>query len=197
MFKWTCLAVATAGLVAFLWMVNDMRLEVNRVGKMVEKHLPPILENAQDASVSVKERLPVILEETEKSVTTLAELTEDVRQFKELFGDMQDAKQNPKLAKHATSVLNLIDSQQEAAIGLEPTEEGGDVKSPVPAQQWVKSARRDARFLNLITRSPGELMERLTTSKSGAPLYIQLANEAPKKLLDWVMKHQPPAKDPP
>jgi hypothetical protein len=195
MFKWTCLAVATLGLAAFLWMVNDMRLEVRRIAEPVNQHLPPILKNTEQAAEQVNQHLPTILNETEQSITALAEMTEDIQQFKELFGTVHTANQNKDLATQANGVLDLIDEQQ-ATIGLKPSDESKELKNTLPAQQWARGARRNVPLLSVIARSQGDLFQRLATSRSGQPWYIKIGEKAPQLLSDWIRANPPASKDP-
>jgi len=96
MFKWICLAVATLGLAAFLWMVNDVRLKVTGLTERVDAKLPALEEKAgrvdgklttlladsNQAVSTINARLPRIMDKTEQSVDNLAQLSEDLKQSK-------------------------------------------------------------------------------------------------------------------
>jgi uncharacterized phage infection (PIP) family protein YhgE len=210
MFKWICLAVTTLGLVAFLWMVNDVRLRITGLADRVDAKLPPLEEKAEridgklttlladsnQAVSTINARLPRIMDKTEQSVDNLAQLSEDLKQSKELLGSINSIRQNKDLATYAVSLLSLIQGQRQATIGSKKQETDKEMKPVAKAQDWAKSAGRDANFLSLIAKSKGEVLDRLTKSASGAPLYIQMAEKAAPVLLQtWLKANHPESKN--
>jgi hypothetical protein len=89
MFKWVCLAVATAGLAIFLWLVNDIRLQVaqitanvNRQLPQLDQELPRILRTTEQAVQVVNQHLPRIISQTDQAGQSLGELARDVKDLK-------------------------------------------------------------------------------------------------------------------
>src|SRR6516165_6189556 len=176
MFKWICLAVATLGLAAFLWMVNDVRLKVTGLTERVDAKLPALEEKAgrvdgklttlladsNQAVSTINARLPRIMDKTEQSVDNLAQLSEDLKQSKELLGSINSIRQNKDLASYAVSLLSLVQGQRQATIGPKKEDSDKELKSVAKAEDWAKSASRDANFLSLIAKSKGEVLDRLT-----------------------------------
>jgi hypothetical protein len=186
MFKWLCLLIAIAGLGAFLWMVNDVRLEVKRVTSTIDNKLPGILDNTDKAATTVDKHLPGIIEDTEKSVQSLAEVSQDLKNYSELFGDVYAARQNKDTLIHAQSVLDLIAGQQNAKIGVKKPHDGKELVAARDAQQWANRARKVAPLLSILSKSKPEMLSRLSTAPSGLPWYIQVGEKAPMLLQDWV-----------
>jgi archaellum component FlaC len=206
MFKWVCLLVATAGLAAFLWMINDIRLDVKAVTANVNSQLgplkeittkindqlPPILTNTEKAVQSVNKHLPQIIRQTEETVSTVAGVSGDVKQFKELFGDIFANNQNKDLLKEVLSTLDLLEGL-DASIGLKK-DDTNELKQAKPAKHWARAARKEAPFLSLIGKSRGDVLQRLTTHGTGKPWYIKVGEKAPMLLLDWIAGNNTPGK---
>jgi hypothetical protein len=206
MFKWICLAVATLGLAAFLWMVNDVRLRITGLADRVDAKLPAIEEKAErvdgklttlladshQAVSTINARLPRIMDKTEQGVDNLAQLSEDLKQSKELLGSVNSIGQNKDLARYAVSLLKVVREQRQATVGSKEKDSDKELKSAAKAEDWAKSAGRDANFLSLIAQSKGEVLDRLTKTASGAPLYIQLAEKAAPVLLQAWLKEKLP-----
>src|SRR5262245_35259471 len=109
MFKWSCLGVAVVALLGLAWALNDIRVEIKRATRRVNEDLPEILAKARTSSDAVSSNLPDILERTRRSADTLAELSDDVRQLKDLAG-MSATARDKGLVAYADSVLDLIES---------------------------------------------------------------------------------------
>jgi ABC-type transporter Mla subunit MlaD len=206
MFKWLCLLVATAGLAGFLWMINDIRLDVKEVTANVNEQLgpikkvttsingqlPSILANTEKAVRTVDKHLPQIIRQTEESVSTMAGVSGDVKQFKELFGDIFANNQNKELLKEVLSTLDLLEGL-DATIGLKK-DDTNELKTAKPAKHWARAARKEAPFLSLIGKSRGDVLQRLTTTGTGKPWYIKVGEKAPMLLLDWITGNKTPGK---
>lgn len=191
MFKWTCLTVAVIFLSLLLWLVNDVRLQIRRTsqvvlttGQTVNEHLPVIVEKTRTTTDTVAEHLPEIVEKAQKSSETLADLSEDIRQLKELAGVSNSTRDN-SLVVYADSVLDCIEASG-GTIGLKKTLGGSGLKSTSPAKEWTVSARKEALFLTVVAKSKKELLKRLTENKFGSYWYIQLEDKSPLPLVEWL-----------
>ena len=71
MLKWLYFVVVTAFLAAVLWMLNDMRLRVIPVVERLDRQLPPILDNTEQATTKINAQLPQILRNSELAVNAL------------------------------------------------------------------------------------------------------------------------------
>ncbi|HEX3149641.1 MAG TPA: hypothetical protein VHR66_16315, partial [Gemmataceae bacterium] len=158
MFKWICLGVAVVFLGFIGWVAYDIRNDIHRSAETVQKsgqavneHLPAIVQKSHEVSAVVTENLPTIVEKTRTTTDTLAELSEDVKQLKELAG-LTGGTRDQNLVAYAESVLNLID-QSGGTIGLKKTLGGSGLKNQVPAKEWVVGARKEAVFLTLVVKS--------------------------------------------
>ena len=196
MFKWTCLAVAVVFLAVLGWLVNDFRLEIRRSGQMVQaagqtinEHLPAIVDKTKRTTDTLAEQLPEIVEKTRATTETLAELAEDIRQLKELAGVSAVAR-DKNLVAYATSVLDRIESSG-GTIGLKKAFGTKGLKNPVPAREWVVGARKEAVVLTILANSKSEFATRLTRNKFHSPWYIQIGDNEPMSLLDWLGNARP------
>ena len=91
------------------------------------------------------------------------------------------------------SVLGLFGSH-DASIGVKKPGPGQGLQQAVPAKEWAAGARRDVRFLSLVATSKGEMLHGLARTKSPAPLHIQVAEQPPRPLADWVREVHPDSK---
>src|SRR5262249_26332860 len=110
MFKWICLAVAVVFLSVLAWMLNDMRLELQRssellrtTAKTINEHLPAIVDKTRKTTDSLAEHLPEIVQKLRTTTSTVAELTEDIRQMRELVGLAGGRKRDDGLMAYASS----------------------------------------------------------------------------------------------
>jgi hypothetical protein len=79
-FKWACLLVAVVFLGFLGWVLNDMRLSVRQAsdtiqetGRMANKHLPGLLDNASKISNTMQEDLPRIRLSVRRASETIQE----------------------------------------------------------------------------------------------------------------------------
>jgi ABC-type transporter Mla subunit MlaD len=101
--KWLYFVLVAVFLAALLWMVNDMRVRVGTLVDRLDRQLPPILDNTEQAAKRVNDQLPQLLQNSEKAVRDLdthlpkllakaqqgveqlAALAKSFRDFKDLF----------------------------------------------------------------------------------------------------------------
>ncbi len=169
-------ALVLLGLAAwFGWMVNDLRRELKRSAETVNTHLPEILDN------------------TRRSTETLAEVSRDIKDLRNLAG-VEDVPRDKTLVSYADSVLDLIESQADAVIGTEKIF-GKELSDPVPAKDWAAAARKEAVWLTFRAASKRELLDRLTATKFGSAWRIKVGEEKPSPLHDWLVEHHPATKE--
>jgi hypothetical protein len=217
MFKWVCLGVAAVFLTAAGWMLNDIRLQVRKstgivetAGESVNENLPAILEKSRQTTDTVSKNLPEVVakakastealaknlprvvERVDRTTEVLADLAEDVRLLKELAG-VNTAVRDKSLVAYANSVLKKVETSG-GVIGLRKAF-GAGLKNTRPAAEWVVGARREALFLSLLVKSKKEMLTRLAKNKFGSHWYIQVPDQAPVTLLDWLKENHPESKD--
>ncbi|MGC1273834.1 MAG: hypothetical protein WBC44_09020 [Planctomycetaceae bacterium] len=164
-------AVLAIALVAFGWMLNDLRLELKR------------------SAATVNRNLPVILDNTRKTTETLAEVSSDIKDLRNLAG-VQETPRDETLVVYADTLLDLIEAQQNTTIGTEKLV-GQSLSDPLPARDWVAGARKEAVWLTFRAKSKRELLDRLTESKFGSPWKIQTGDAEPIALRDWLVENHP------
>jgi hypothetical protein len=173
MTKWFYPALAATFCAILLLMLNDLRLQAKR------------------SAQTLNDQLPAILDRTKKSADTLAVLSEDIRQLRDLAGVGQGAR-DMTLAAFADRVLDAIEST-DAVIGLKPKLVGEALKETVPAKQWVADARKEALWLTFRSSSREEMLAHLCRNKYGSDWYIQPMGLEPVRLGEWVEKSVPDA----
>jgi ABC-type transporter Mla subunit MlaD len=71
MLKWFYFVLVAAFLGVLLWMLNDVRLRVNGLLDQVDRQLPAILDNTEQAAQRVNDQLPRIMRYSEKAAREL------------------------------------------------------------------------------------------------------------------------------
>src|SRR5947209_15496793 len=118
MFKWACLAVATAFLAFVGWVLNDIRVEVKRTsqrlndsaeqfdktGEKINENLPAILEKTRKATDALGDDLPQIVVKTRDVAETLSEVAADMHKLKAAIARMK-TERDPELVAYAADVL--------------------------------------------------------------------------------------------
>ncbi len=160
-----------------LWMVNDLRRDLKQSVQVVNTQLPEILENTRDSS------------------QTLAVVSNDIRELRDLAG-ISTGTGDRSLVSYADGVLDAVESSG-GVIGLKgKLGMSAKLDDPVPAAEWVVGARKEAVYLALRAQSQHELLHRLTTS---FPLrrawQMQIGEAAPEPLIDWLRVHHAESAD--
>jgi hypothetical protein len=225
MFKWVCLIVAVAALTAFGWMLNDMRLEVKALGQKADKladnaelllartdqhlpriltqaeqatgqldrHLPRILAQTEQAAKTINANLPLLLTHSETAVDNISDLSESFKQYKGLMGVVHVAAQNKGLFSYGASILSLLGGQ-DATIGVKrpgsPT-----LAHAMPAKAWAAGTQNDVHFLSLYARTKEDMLHGLTRSRSTSALHIQVGDQPPRLLAEWIKETHAESKD--
>jgi hypothetical protein len=162
---WIYHALAIVALVLVVFLLYDLRTEFKRTGSTVNAHLPEILEK------------------TRTSTETLARLSEDIRQLRDLAG--ATGPRDATLAKYADDLLDRVEAAADARVGVEAIL-GKGLKDPLPAKEWTAEARKEALYLTFAAKSREELLERLTKNKFGREWLIQEGKAEPVRLKDWL-----------
>jgi hypothetical protein len=211
MFKWICLAVAVVFLSAALWMLNDIRLHVRRTAAVIDdagetinadlpvivsrtkttseavsKNLPEVVDRVRAGTESVSKSLPRVIDRVEKTSEVMAELAEDVRQLKELAG-LSKTPRDKSVVAYAESVLQKI-AASGGGIGTKKTV-GRGLKTTRPAAEWVEAERREAALMAVLGRTKKEMLRAIVKTKWGTDWYIQVPDQQPVKLLDWLREN--------
>lgn len=200
MFKWICLGVAVVFLALLGWMLNDVRREIHQTGQVVHatgqtvnEHLPAIVDKTKQTTDTVAAHLPEIVAKTRTTTETLAELAADIRQLKELAGLSHTAR-DKNLVAYADSVLDCIEASG-GVVGLRKTLGGKGLKNTTPAQEWVVAARKEAVLLTALAKSKKDLVTRLAHNKFGSPWYLQVKDQPPLAMLDWLQVNHAATKE--
>ncbi len=146
------------------WLLNDLRLQFRAT------------------SATVNAKLPSILEKAETSAAALAELSEDVRQLRDLAG--ATGPRDATLAAYADVILDRIETSN-AMIGTK-SRLSKSLNDPVPAAEWTAAARKEALWLTFRAKSKSELLARLTENKFGSEWQVQPPGGEPQPLRQWV-----------
>lgn len=172
-FRWSCLGVAVVSVGFFGWAVNDLRLEIKQASQKLNDDLPKILAN------------------TKKSTETLAKLSEDIKNIRNLAVGSKKTR-NTSITIYADEVLTLVE-KQEAVIGVEKVI-GKKLKDPKPAKEWVVGKRREALYLSFRVQSKREMVEQLCKTLTRRTWQIQFKDEKPQPLLEWLKANHPVTK---
>lgn len=177
MIKWFYFGLAVIAVSAVLLLLNDLRLQMKA------------------AAVTVNDKLPRILEKTDKSAEMLATLSADIREIRDLAGLPQGSTHDRTIVRYADRVLDLVEASG-GTIGTKPLVGSAALKDPQPAAEWVRAARKEALWQTLRVKSREELLQRLAETKFGSAWQIQIGDAAPVPLADWVTQNLPAEEGP-
>ncbi|MEI8021327.1 MAG: hypothetical protein WCH39_24175 [Schlesneria sp.] len=175
MFKWTCLAAALIVNGVMLWMLNDVRVHIRKSVDTVNRDLPMILDKTRD------------------SAETMSELSEDIKQLRELVvGDQTSRDEN--IVAYETEILKLIENSS-GKIGTKKLI-GTGLSDPVPAREWVARERKLALWDQARSSSKADLLNRIGRSTvMNRTWYIDTGEKSPKSLIDWVKANHAPSRE--
>jgi hypothetical protein len=162
---WVYHALAIVALVTVVFLLNDMRVSFRRTGDTVNQHLPEILAK------------------TRTSTETLAQLSDDIRELRDLAG--ATGPRDRSLVRYADEVLDCVETSN-AVIGVEAVI-GKGLTNERSALDWATEARKEALYLTFAAASREELLERLTRDKLRRDWLIKPPGaDKPVKLSDWL-----------
>jgi hypothetical protein len=166
-FRVVCLVVPCVILVVFCsfigWCVNDMRIK------------------SGETLTGVR----TLVANSKSGVETAVVISQDIKDFRSLVGV---SKGGSDFVKYAEAVLDGIQaSSSNSKIGV--TEK---MKDPEPTAEWVVGARREAAMVVMTSKSKEEILSRLcTTYPLRHDFFIQIGNDKPQRLLDWISAKLP------
>lgn len=172
-FRWLCLVLAAAFGLAMLGMMYQLYQQVHRSTEMVNERLGRILEN------------------TDKTTTTLAAFADDLKGLRDLAG-LKEKDREDGLIAYTDRVLDLIENTK-AEIGVAKIVSfSNGLKNLEPANAWARSRRKRAVWLVTTEISKQAVLEELTSTEiTGSSYYILFPKEEPELLLDWLKRTHP------
>ncbi|MGE0713214.1 MAG: hypothetical protein AB7N76_34160 [Planctomycetota bacterium] len=172
LFRWACLLVASAALGYLCWAVEDLRREAKAATEVVNQHLPKILARVEGSSA------------------TLAALSDDIKQMRELAG--ASGPRDQSLTLYANRLLETIE-RAPVQVGVEKLL-GKGLKDPLPAAEWARDGRKEALWLAFRARSKRELLERLSKNKFGSDWLVLAEGAEPEPMASWLAARDPETK---
>lgn len=183
-FRWVCFGFAAVCTVAALWMLNDVRTKVN----------------------TRTEKLPELIENSRQATATLKELSQDIKDLRTLAG-AATGNRDASFVRYATDVLTLIESEgKDCKIlhgksenttgkvlnGVKKLVKGED--TPVPVEEWLRSARKEAVYRVFMAKSKQQLLHDLCTTTLGEPFLIENKEGQVQPLEEWVKERHEPSR---
>jgi hypothetical protein len=159
-------------------MVNDARVAVNKTSVTVNEHLPPVLQNIKTIS------------------DVVAKLTEDIKNLRNLAGlggaagAAATAGRDGSLVAYADSLLDFLETQKGAKIGLEKLV-GGGLKDLEPIEDWIRGARKEALLITFLVKTKKDILERLGKNKFGFKWQFAPPTGDPMPLVEFARKNHP------
>ena len=171
-----------------------------RVSTQLDSHLPRILSQTESASKTINTQLPRLLKNSEAllvhsevAVDNLAEVSDSFKQYKGLMGVVHAATQSKGLFSYGTGLLGFL-GRSNATIGVKKPGSGQALQNAMPARQWASAAQGDVHFLSLIGKTKEDMLHGLARTRSVNPLHIQVGDQPPRLLADWLKESHPDSK---
>jgi hypothetical protein len=165
-----------------------------KTSTQIDRHLPRILNQTETAAATINTNLPPLLNRTEVGLDNLIDLSDSFKQYKGLMGIVHAASQNKGLFSYGSSILGFLGGSN-ATIGLKKPGPEGGLKQPMAAKDWAAFAMKDNHFLSLVAKSKEDMLHGLARTNTAAPLHIQVGNQPPRPLADWLKETHPESKD--
>jgi hypothetical protein len=160
----------------------------------LDRHLPRILTQTEQAARTINTSLPTLLAHSETAVDNISDLSESFSQYKGLMGVVHVAAQNKGLFSYGAGILSLL-AGRDATIGVKRPGASPGLAHAVPAKAWASGAQADVHFLSLFARTKEDMLHGLTRSRSATALHIQLGNQPPRLLAEWIKEVHADSKD--
>jgi hypothetical protein len=186
MFKWTCLALAVVFGIALLVMIADLKHDVTAS-----------IANANDAVVTVNQRLPEMISEVKTGTETLAGLADDVELIKSLAGI--SAEQSDRgvrgLANYADEIQKIL-ARKIGGKGVEVMKErviGKKLEVFETADEFLVGLSKEMVTLVLFAKSKEEILDRACHSRRPrrTPFFLKFSNEEPILMEEFIRQHHP------
>lgn len=171
MYRWLCFALAVAFVCGVGWVIHQLRRDI------------------EQATHTINENLPEILANTRKSSETLAVVSEDIRNLRDLAGAAEGSRDR-SLVVFADLLLDEVESSG-GIVGVQKKVFGEGLKDTLPAEEWAVSARKEALWLSLRVKSRDELFQRLTENKFGSKWHLQMDEEDTIAMDEWLVSRLP------
>ena len=159
----------------------------------INLHLPPLLKNSEQAAATLNDQLPRLLASTEAAGNGVAQLADDVGDYKAMMAVVHAAKQEKSLFSYGSSILSFIEGQP-ATVGRKKAGTAQPMTAVLPAKSWAGHAKNDVPVLSSTSGSKPDLLHAITRTNSPAPWHIQFGKEAPRLLSDWLKENHPESK---
>lgn len=191
-FQWACLAAAILFGLTILWMIYDLKREVQRsltaAGEATEL--------GKEAMNTVNEQLPEMVVEVKKGTKTLAELSEDVKLIKSVTGVENENQRGLRgLAVYANEVQKFLAEQTEEKQAVILAEEliGSDLKQHSTMEEFLVALNREMVVILPLAKSRQEILWRLAHSgpPRRLPFHLKFPDQEPVKLEDYIRQHHP------
>lgn len=158
-----------------IWMVNDVRTHMR---KSVD---------------TINRDLPMILDKTHDTAETMASLSQDVKQLRELVIGTS-VKRDENIVAYEIEVLKLIE-EASGVIGVKKLV-GSGLSDPVPAKEWVARERKAALWDQARSTSKPDLLQRIGHSAVlKRAWYIDTGDKQPVSLVDWIKANHAPSRE--
>jgi hypothetical protein len=158
------------------------------------RHLPRILTQTEKATDTINTQLPTLLANSEAAIDNIADLSSSFKQYKGLMGIVHVASQNKSLFSYGAGLLSFLGGHN-ASIGVKKPGSTGPLRQSMPAKSWASAAANDVHFLSLFAKTKEDMLHGLTRSNSVAALHIQVGQQQPRLLADWLKETHPDSKD--
>jgi hypothetical protein len=172
---WLYFVAVTAALAFACYTLYDLQQDIKRTTAGV-----------RESNEMIREKLPLILDNTRKASEALVTLTSDVAVLKNLIAPATptEGQDTPiSLAKFAGTVVDLIE-KSETTI----SSRGSSAK---PAREWAVSERKEALLLAFRVGARREMVEKISTTMFGNPWVVTTKTGDKLPMVDWLRKHHP------
>jgi len=186
MFKWICLSIAVIFGIVLLVMIASLKRDVTES-----------MGNANEAVVTVNERLPEIIGEVKSGTEMLAGLAEDVELIKSLAG--LNAEQSDRgvrgLATYADEIQKVLADKTAGkdVVVMKEKVIGKKLEVIETAEEFLVGLSKEMVTLVIFAKSKEEILDRAchTRRPRRTPFYLRFPDEEPVLLEDFIRKHHP------
>jgi hypothetical protein len=158
------------------WTLHDLKTDV--------KHTTA---GVRETNALVQEKLPPILDNSQRASEMLVKLTEDITAIRNLIsplaGDGSGKGSPVALAKFADKVLLSIQSQ-DVMIHSKGS-------SPRKAAEWAKGERKEALYLAFSVNSKRELLDKMCQTVFGNPWMVSADGKGGEPMRAWLLRKYP------
>ncbi len=195
-FKWACLGSAIIFACILMWMIADFKNKMVIALRNAENTVSQVRFSVD----KVNHRMPSMLSEIHTTSRTLKGLADDVELIKEVAGVGEEAKDRGirSLAVYVREVQDLLQQKSEDSNATVLIEEvvGSDLKEVDTLKAFLVGVNKEMLVILTLSNSNEETLYRICHSGiRRKPYYIQLENEDPIKLEDYIRQHHPESRE--